>query len=485
MRYYNEPVSFSHIIGYVKPPSQTDLDRLKALKIDAATYVGKQGLEKAFEADLMGTPGQERLEVDSKRRIQRSQGTDAEIPGTKLTLSIDARLQKLAFEALGGYNGSVVAIEPSTGEVLCLASKPSFDSSLFLGQLSPEEYKNLADDPEKPLYNRALREAYAPGSTFKTVTALAAYIAGKFDPNWTAYCNGSLKLGKGKPIKCLGHHGAISFNRAYAKSCNVYFMQLGYQQAGLAALRKASEIMGIGEKSGIDLGGEYAGTVPSEKFIRKLDRWNYIARERQKNPKLKSEDVKYQGKDQMYGGEIAQFAIGQGMVSSTAVQMANVAAFVANRGFAYTPHVVRAKNGVKVQSVIGHSVKANDAFWTSLIRAMQDVVDSGTAIRSRIAGITMAGKTGSAEVQGQHITNSWFIAFAPVDRPRIAIAVMAEKAGHGSDVAAPIGSSIVAAYLRNTYPASTTPNGAPAFLQPKGPAVVVTSLDPGTGDGEN
>ncbi|MBL8048321.1 MAG: penicillin-binding protein 2 [Chthonomonas sp.] len=432
MRYYKNAETLGHVLGYVQSPNAEDVKRIREEGKEPAMFVGKTGVEKSYEAFLMGLPGKETLEVDSKRRPVRSIGVDSPTPGAKLELTIDDELQKFAYDRLGPLTGAVVAIEPSTGEILCLVSKPSYDASLFLGGISAAEYDAITSDPRKPLFNRALQAAYAPGSTFKIVTAIAAQLAGKFSTGTTAFCAGGYFFGgKGRPIKCLGHHGSISFHNAFVKSCNTFFINLGYNIAGKAHLREACKLVGLGEKPGLDIGGDGRGTVPTADFI-----------------------TRYRGEDRMMGGEIANFSIGQGEVSTTPLQMAQVAAFVANRGRSYRPHLVRTvfdpdsgKQPTRIQPELLHKLDAPPQFWDALLGAMEGVVSYGTAARSKVPGVRIGGKTGSAEVRGQHLTNSWFVGIGPMDKPGIVVAILAERAGHGSEAAAPIGTAVIKKYL--------------------------------------
>lgn len=446
IRYYKNAHALGHVLGYVQPPNEDDLKRIRDQGLEPAVFVGKTGVERSYEKYLMGEPGKETLEVDSKRRPVRSIGVDSATPGAKLGLTLDDELQNYAYERLGSFTGAVVAIEPSTGEILCLVSKPSYDASLFLGGISAAEYDAITKNPLKPLFNRALQASYAPGSTFKIVTAIAAQLAGRFSTSSPAYCAGGYFFGgRGRPIKCLGHHGSIAFQHAFVKSCNTYFINLGYNVAGKDHLREACEMVGLGKKPELDIGGDGKGTVPTAAFYKR-----------------------YRGEDRMMGGEIANFSIGQGEMAATPLQMAQVAAFVANRGRTYKPHLVRmiydpdpAKKPTYVQPELLHEMKAPDSFWTSLQTAMEGVVSYGTASGSKVPGLRIGGKTGSAEVRGQSITNSWFVGIGPMEKPQIAIAVLAERAGHGSDAAAPIGTSIIKKYMeiraRGTKPAIQKP----------------------------
>jgi penicillin-binding protein 2 len=446
MRDYPDSRSFTHVLGYVWTPSESDVKRLQEKGIEPADYVGKAGLERAYEADLMGKPGVERVEVDARRRPLRVAGRDAAQPGHQVVLTLDGRLQKYATQLFADkkYIGGVAALDPKTGEVLCLVSSPTFDQSLFSGGITDQEWRTLSEDPLKPMWNRALFSNYAPGSTFKIVTTIAALQTGKFDPNRTYFCAGGVRLGR-KFFKCLGHHGAISYHRALAKSCNSYFYQLG-RAAGVEALRKASLEVGLGEKTGLEIGGESKGIVPTDEWIK---RWRA--------------DGKW------YGGDTLNFAIGQGFLSTTPIQMANVAALAANNGVNYRPHLVRKimdPFGEQViqnlQPEVLHRIEAPDEFWATMKSALVDVIEDGTAGSARIPGVRWGGKTGSAEHGRGVKTHGWFVGFAPAEDPKIAICVLVEAAGHGGEVAAPIAKEIVKRYLELSKTASKASASASA-----------------------
>jgi penicillin-binding protein 2 len=439
VRIYNDASALGHLLGYVGIPSADDLKRLESKGItDAADYVGKNGLELTHEKELMGTKGVDDMEVDSKRRPVRISSRVKPIPGDRLVLGIDMNLQQLANELLAGRRGAVVAIDPTSGEILCSASAPSFDASLFLGGIGKDEYSQLRDDPNQPLFNRAVQGRYAPGSTFKIVTALAAQYAGKFNLGTHYFCPGALKLGK-KSFKCLGHHGSISFHDAFTRSCNVYFGQLALA-AGPKYLKMAADDLGLTTKTGVDIPGEVRGIVGTPEYKMKVFKQDW------------------------YPGDTVLTGIGQGFVDMTPIQMAAMMACVANKGTYYKPHFVRSKipfgeaSGKRQLPESVHSPKAPPEFWNALQSACLSVVEVGTARGSKIPGLHIGGKTGSAERNGQAKTQSWFVGFAPVEAPKIAVAVVVENAGHGGDIAAPIGTKIMAKYALK--PVQSTP--APA-----------------------
>lgn len=450
MRYYPNTVDLAHLLGYVWTPDKNDVDRFKRHDWALPQYVGKQGIEWSCEQDLMGQPGAETIEVDARRRPVRVIGRENAEPGTRLILTIDRDLQKYANEVLATIRSrfpqsgaALAAIDPKTGEVLALASYPTFDTQLFSGGISKDEYKVLSDDPLHPMFNRAVSGSYSPGSTFKIVTALAAYETGYFDPNRHIVCRGYYEVGN-KKIKCLGVHGAIAFREALAKSCNAYFGDLA-AHAGRDGLNKAAIDLGLGYPTGVEIRGESGGSLPTDKWMKKLEERTGI-------------------KPQWYLGNTVNVGIGQGEVSATVLQMANAAAAVANGGVNYKPHLIHARvdeNGTHpVEPTPAHSIDADPTFWREVQAGMVGVIDHGTARTSAaIPGLRWAGKTGSTEAKGNAKTHSWFIGYAPAVDPKIAIAIVVEKAGHGSEVAAPLAARVVQRFFSPQKEEPATPSG--------------------------
>lgn len=459
MRYYEDPISFSHVLGYVSTPGKLDVDRMTQRGLEPASYVGKQGLEYTYEPELMGETGAERWEIDSRAKptgkgsktardvFTRLVSRDNPTPGAHITLTIDDDLQRYALKALDGFNnghykGGAVAIDPKSGEVLCMVSNPTFDASIFeRGAPSEEQWNALRSDPNHPMYNRAIASPYAPGSTFKIVTAIAALYAGNLDLNRTTFCDGGYRIGRKMLTKCLGHHGPVAFHEAFYKSCNTYFADLG-RTAGHDAMERAALDCGLCAKSGIDTTGERRGLIPTKKWLKHF-----------RNPPT------------WYAGDTVNMSIGQGEVAATPLQMANVAALVANNGVQFKPRLVKAlkvpgQPEREVGAEVAHRVEGPAWFWTELKSAMLDVIDRGTAQHAKIPGLRWGGKTGSAERTGQEKTDSWFIGFAPIEDPKIAICVHLEDVGHGGDFSAPVAADIVRHYLNKLAKASGAKAGA-------------------------
>jgi penicillin-binding protein 2 len=426
MRKYLDTKNFSHLLGYVWTPSDKDEENLKSKGITPAEYIGKGGIEKYYERDLMGTPGKDITERTKKSKFETE---EPPIEGKKLILSLDASLQEFAQNRMAGFKGAVAAIDPRNGEVLALISNPTFDTSIFEGGISSDDYRKLMDNESKPARNRSIMEQYAPGSTFKLLTSIAAYRAGVLTRGTSIYCDGAYHLGGTAKMKCLGVHGTIGYDTALTKSCNTYFATLA-ARTGREQMMQTALDCGFGEKTGIDLFGEVKGIIPTE-------RWLKSARQT------------------FYPGNLPQMGVGQGFTAATPIQMANLVALVANRGVQFRPHLLHAmrdpltQKNTYVQPEILHTVKAEGWFWDMMQNALCEVIQSGTAQKAKIDGLQWGGKTGSAEhgAKLEGLTHAWFVGFAPKDNPKIAICVLAEGVGHGGDFAAPIAGDIVKHYL--------------------------------------
>lgn len=439
MRYYPDSHAFAHVLGYVWTPNERDVQRLAAKGIDAPGYVGKTALEANYDAQLLGRPGLESYEVDARRRPLRLASRDLAQPGSRLNLALDADLQKFALGLLKGRRGAVVAIEPSSGDVLCLASSPSYNVGPFIRGIRQDEFDKLRKDKGHPLVNRAfdVSALYSPGSTFKPVTMIAAVRAGVFDPSRVVVCPGSYQVGD-RRVKCLGKHGAITFEQALAVSCNTYFSDLAVR-AGPEELRRAALDCGFGARTGLDLPNEGKGIVPTTDWIR---RWR--------------------ANGKWYPGDTVNLGIGQGEIAVTPLQMADLAALIANEGVAYRPHLVRSP-AADSRAPVG-KVDLPASIWFQLRQAMVAAIQRGSARSAQISGIEWAGKTGSAEKRGQNRTDSWFIGFAPARNPKIAICVVAEDVGHGAAFAAPVAREVVKRYLSTlSMQAAGTNQPTPSF----------------------
>lgn len=464
MRNYPNSRDMSHILGYVWTPSQNDLDRINERlnnpDLEPAAYVGKTGIERFMETALMGKPGTERIEVDNRRHPLRVIGRENATPGNKVVLTLDRDLQKFANQTLAdtcarypGSGGSVIMIEPKTGEILCMASYPSFDSALFEGGISKDAYEALANDPMKPFVNRAIGNTYPPGSTFKILTTIAAARVNKLDYGAYVTCPGYLQIGN-KKMKCENHpRGALNFLEAFSKSCNTYFGGLALK-AGWDNIRQTALDAGFGGTYGVDIIGEAGGVVPTDKWIRAVD---HLAPD---------------APVPFYRGYLVNMGIGQGDLSVTPLQMVQLAALVANDGVNYKPHFVKATIDEKgkttpVEPTEAHRIDLPDDFWAHLKSAMVSVVTTGTAHHlNPIDGVSWGGKTGSAENKKGVKTHAWFVGVAPMDNPQVAVVTMIERSGHGGDVAAPIAARLIRYWLKDAKASSKADAATSASLSP-------------------
>lgn len=437
-RYYPYGTLASHVLGYVGEASESDLTADDELR--RGDVVGKSGVELAFDRELRGTPGGQRVEVDALGRRQQVLREVPDIPGPTLTLTLDRKLQQVAEDSLGDQAGAVVAIDPRTGGVLVLASKPGYDPNLFARGISRQSWLDLNQDPLHPLRNRALHGQYPPGSTFKVAVAAAALAEGVVDDHTAYHCGGGLRFGN-HTFHCWrrGGHGGVDVHRAIVQSCDVFFYQTG-QRLGVDRIAEYSHRFGLGVETGIRLGGEKTGIIPSTKW----------KRERFDEP--------------WYPGETLSVAIGQGAVTATPLQMAVMAATIASGGTRYRPQLVQkieAADGTPLYELkpeVMAEVGVDPAILEQVRLGMRDVVrPGGTGNRATVKGIEVAGKTGTAQVVTLARSNrsaresrdhAWFIAFAPVENPEIAMAVLVEHAGGGGGkFAAPIAQRVIDTYF--------------------------------------
>lgn len=427
LRYYPLGKLAAHPLGYIGPISEEMLDKHPdAYSPDSR--VGISGLERKYEPQLRGRDGGLVIEVDAAGRRTRLLKEEAPIRGDDLTLNIDANVQKAAEDGLTGRVGSAVAIDPRTGAVFALASRPAFDPNLFARGIGGKEWQAILNDPQLPLLDRAVQSAYPPGSTFKLITSLAGLTAGKITSHTSVYCRGVYYLGRHR-FKDWRRHGQVDFYRAIAESCDVFFYTVG-RSLGIDPISDMAKQFGLGEKTGIDLPGERAGTVPSTQW--KRDRFPH--------------DPVW------HPGETLNAAIGQGYLQCTSLQIAMMAGGVAMHGKVYQPHIVRsiydraANKTVQIAPKLIHDVKLPDQYYDMLLEGMRQTVDSGTGRTAALPGIVVGGKTGSAETVGA--AHAWFVCVAPLDNPQIAVCVMVEHGKHGATAAAPIARAMMVAYFK-------------------------------------
>ncbi|MGD8514266.1 MAG: penicillin-binding protein 2 [Granulosicoccaceae bacterium] len=447
-RHYPHGTLTAHVVGYVGRIDEKELQRIDAANYSATTHIGKLGIERSYEDVLHGTVGYQQEEVNAQGRRLRVLQEAPPIPGKNLYLNIDLRLQQLANEALEDYRGSVVAIVPDSGEVIAMVSKPGYDPNLFVNGIDVQTYAELRQSRDKPLFNRTLLGQYPPGSTLKPFIGLAGLEHGH--GNNKVVCRGWYEL-KGDERKYRdwkkGGHGITDLSAAITESCDVYFYDLA-QQLNIDRMSNFLARFGFGEKTGIDVLGERSGLLPSRE-------WKRRARN-----------------EVWYPGETLITGIGQGFTLVTPMQLATTTATLAARGKRVKPRLLHALQGAEnelpvIQPPIELPAVAlkHKEHWDAIIRAMENVLHGprGTA-RGSAVGLEyrLAGKTGTAQVFGiaqdeeydaseiaeRLRDHALFIAFAPAADAKLAIAVIAENAGSGSAVAAPIARRIMDAYLQ-------------------------------------
>lgn len=438
--------SAAHLIGYVGQVSPDELKRYAAMsedeesdgnlpiaRYDGGDLVGKIGVEHRYELRLHGQPGGERVEVTPKGRHARVLETIESERGERLALTIDASLQQLAYQLLVDkkVRGALVAIDPRNGAVIALTSRPAYNPNLFVGRIPADLWNSLTNDRSAPLQHRAIQSAYAPGSIYKMVTAMSVLETGLMSPRNTVTCRGGTQLGT-RFFKCHAVHGTVNMLGAIAHSCDSYFYEAA-RRAGPNRLAEYSRMFGLGAPTGIDLPHEGKGLVPDEEWKRK----------------------RY--KQAWYGGDTFNYGIGQGFLQTTPIQMAQMTCVVANRGFAYAPRLL-----LEAEPQVAIKPFGQAAHWELVHRGMVSVVSSGTARSVTLPGIQVAGKTGSAEFRKGGKTHSWFVAYAPADKPEIALVVMAEEAGHGGTIAAPIAKAWLEAYFKDKRKAAGARTATPA-----------------------
>ncbi len=439
LRKYTYPIA-AHTFGYIGEVNPEMIAKNPYYK--SGDYIGISGIEKSYEEILRGKKGLKIQVVDvfnrSKGSFHDGKYDTASVAGTDLYASLDAELQAYGELLMSGKKGSIVAIEPETGEILCLVSSPAYDPNLLVGQIRKKNYTLLSEDTLfVPLFNRALMAMYPPGSTFKLVNALVGQQQGVLTPETRYGCGGGFSIGDGKMVACHPHASPLDLVGAIQISCNTYFCRvfksiidkksyLNTRQA-YESWRKEVMSLGFGKKLGIDIPGELNGNIPSPAYY-----------------------DKYHGKNRWRSMSIISLAIGQGEIGITPVQLANLSALIANKGFFYTPHVIRAfgsKDSLNDKHLQKRYTDVDPSYFDVVIEGMANVITAGTATNARIDSIEICGKTGTA--QNPHGKNhSVFIAFAPRQNTKIAISVVVENAGYGATWAAPVASLMIEKYLK-------------------------------------
>ena len=454
-RHYPNGEVASHVVGYIGRISDSDVGKLReegrAANYSASDYIGKVGLEERYEEELRGITGYEHVETDAGGRSVRTLRSVLPVSGNDLILALDARLQQVAEQVFGDRRGSLVAIEPATGGVLALVSKPGFDPNLFVEGIEPQYWDALNNSPDHPMNNRALQGVYPPGSTFKPFMAMAALELGKRKPSFSIYDPGYFMLGgSGHVFRDwkAGGHGTVDLHKAVVESCDTYFYGLAHE-LGIDAIHQFIRQFGLGKETGIDIMGEVGGLLPSQEW--KMRRFG----------------------QKWFVGDTISVGIGQGYTLTTPLQLAFATAVLANEGRVFRPHLVKHIQNSQTDALttIEPDPIADVPFRkanVALVRdAMVDVTrPGGTAAWAGMgAKYLFAGKTGTAQVVGmkgqkydeknmpeRHRDHALFIAFAPADHPAIAIAVLVENGGHGGSTAAPIARKVLDFYLLGKEP---------------------------------
>lgn len=439
-RTYPHGALFAHVLGYVgrindKESIQIAEDETKKTRYTGTDLIGKIGIESHYEDLLMGEPGYRQVEVDAHRHILRELSTAAPIAGNDLHLSLDYGLQKTAAQTLDGRRGAIVAIDPKTGEVLAFVSNPSFDPNLFVSGISFADYDTLRDDPDEPLYNRALQGQYPPASTIKPFLAMGLLHHNVmdwgdviFDPGYFSLPGDSHKFRDWK----RGGHGSVDMTKSIVQSVDTYYYKSAYT-LGIERMHDWMSRFGFGHKTGIDLPSERAGVMPSPAWKKEVYDKDWLP------------------------GETISVSIGQGYFLATPLQVANATAMMAAKGAHITPHLLKESQGAKAvaplaqaDGVIAFDGSQDD--WQRMSDAMVETVKKGTARGIFTPQYTIAGKTGTAQVKSiaqgksynkaaldkRHWDHAWFNGFAPAEDPQIALAVLVENGGGGGAVAAPI-----------------------------------------------
>jgi penicillin-binding protein 2 len=438
----------SHLVGYLGEINRAELGKSRQGEYEGGDRVGKQGLEKIFERQLRGEKGILMVEVDARGFEKKQLAQKESLPGNDIRLTIDADLQSAAEKALEGMAGAVVATEVGTGRLLVLASSPPLELNEFVGGISQKAWQAMLKDPLRPLPNKAIQGQYPPASTYKMITALAGLGEGIITPNTVIDCTGSIRLGN-QTFRCWkkSGHGKVDLNRALAESCDVYFYKIGLE-LHIDALASYADNLGLGRKTGIGLEHEKSGLIPTSEWKRRIYR------------------------EPWHAGETLSVAIGQGFNLATPLQVNEMTAAIANGGVIYQPQLIEEiidPDGKVTQSfspIRSGEFNGKEANLELIRRGLVAAVNNprGTGGMARLKEITVAGKTGTAQVVHlSHVEDfeedliplkmrdhAWFTAFAPAEKPEIAVTVLVEHGRHGGSTAAPIAKQVLLEYFNLT-----------------------------------
>jgi penicillin-binding protein 2 len=468
VRHYPKGETIVHAIGSVRRINETDARRIDSVAYSGTDHIGKSGVEKFYETDLLGHVGYQQVEIDARGKVMKILESTLPVPGVDLVLHVDSRLQKAASDALGDRRGTVVAIEPETGGILAMVSKPAYDPNLFVTGIDHASYAALRDSKDVPLFNRAVQGQYEPGSTIKPIIGLAALVTGMTnedyvidDPGWFRLPN-SKRLYRDWNWKAngAGGHGKVNLQKAIYRSCNVYFYNLAVKM-GIDRLDDYLALFGFGINTALDLPEARNGLLPTREW---------------------KEDVRGLP---WYPGDTVNIGIGQGDMLVTPLQLATAITVIANRGKWIAPRMMDRGSDLINDSTVTRMDSIElipKHVWDLVIGAMEMVVHRGNQVYGENGtawayigqdiGYRMAGKSGTAQVVGikqgeeydeaeldeRQRKHAWFVAFAPVDKPKIALAVLVENGGGGSVIAAPVAREILDYYLLNDTDGLLTAN---------------------------
>lgn len=441
VRVYNFKNMFSHIIGYTGSISRKEYKKLKKYGYKHYQKIGKSGLEKAYDTILRGVDGYVRRIVDVRSRIEGEEVGLQPVAGSNLILTVDYEIQKVAYDAMGERSGAVIVIKPSTGEVLSIVSKPDFDPNLIISKDNVKVIEELQNNSERPFLNRAIQSRYPPASTFKLNTAIAALEEERWQPEKRLYCPGKYVL-KGyidRDFYCYAFHGYANLEWAIAKSCSVYFYQLGYK-IGPTIILKYAKYFGLGEVTGIDLPGEISGFIPSKKW------------------KLKTFGQTW------FDGDTLNLSIGQGFIAITPVELANFLCGIVNNGVIFKPHLLKEMRTpdnklIRVQKPEKiKEIPLSPQTIKVVKNGMRLSVKSGTSAGLSGLRIAVAGKTGTAQTRSKRLDkftqHAWFIGYAPFDGPAdraIVVVVLIEYGIAGAATAVPVAGRIFSRLMSLGY----------------------------------
>ena len=458
VRHYPMGALMAHAVGSVRRINEDDLQKLDSITYSGTDHIGKIGIEKSYERSLLGEVGYQEVETNARGQVMKELSGTPPKPGNNLTMHVDTNLQRAASEALGDRRGSVVAIDPNSGGILAMVSKPSYDPNLFVTGIEYQTYAELRDSEDVPLFNRAVQGQYEPGSTLKPFLALAGLLSGVITPDYSVKDPGWFKLPNNQRVyrdwnwtkKGTGGHGVVNLDKAIYRSCNVYFYELAVK-LGIERIHDHLTKFGFGSDMSYDLPEAHDGLVPSRA-------WKERVRQ-----------------ESWYPGDTVNIGIGQGDLLVTPLQLATAVSVLANRGRWVQPRMLKESSLYTLPAsrsrLLPNIAEGDDAAWDIVIQSMEKVVhrgnmgfgENGTAWAHIGQDIEyrMAGKSGTAQVvtieQGEEYNeeevderlrkHAWFVAFAPVQKPEIALAVLVENGGGGSAIAAPVARKMLDEYL--------------------------------------